>query len=398
MKPIRHFTTRAAIYGLFLWPLVAGPSPCHANDSAFSGVSGTPKPLKGEHRSIAMQSEKVSIVASSSSYDTVVDFIFRNDGAATSVQMGFPESSYGDVAAVKNSTFLKFDTYVDGHKVVARRIVTSGSDGDAGVEAYWLKTVAFARHQTRRIRVAYRSPMGGNTDWGSHNALVYAFTGKNWKGLVDRSDLEVRVTKPGLWITNPRFDYKPLAMTLESTPKEAIFRKTWRNWQAQGEFLFGLSAAVPFWMMDESRVSPAMVNSVQTVRVGPVPTELPQNAELPDGFTRNGVHYIALSQLQSRLAYFADDLEKYRKTQVKTGLTWDGKTRQAQLVAGAKALPFSPNTPVEPGGTRPIFLKGLYGDSLYVPLDAVAKKLGIAYTIDSSKRLFKLSRGTWTGQ
>jgi hypothetical protein len=257
MKPTRRFTTRAAICGLFLWPQIVGVSPCHANDSAFSGVSGTPKPLKGEHRFIAMQSEKVLICASSSTYDTVVDFVFRNDGGATSVQMGFPESSYGDVAAVKKSTFLSFDTYVDGRKVAAQRIVTSGSDGEGGVEAYWLKTVTFARHQTRRVRVAYRSPMGGNTDWGSHNALVYAFTGKNWKGLVDRSDLEVRVAKPGLWITNPRFDYKPLEMTLESTPKAAIFRKTWRNWQAQGDFLFGLTAAVPFWMMDKDRVCAA---------------------------------------------------------------------------------------------------------------------------------------------
>jgi hypothetical protein len=91
-------------------------------------------------------------------------------------------------------------------------------------------------------------------------------------------------------------------------------------------------------------------------------------------------------------------LEKYRKSKVKVEMFWKEKPRQATLVAGAKTLRFSPDTATEPGGARPIFLNGIYGGSLYVPLDAVAKKLGIEYVLDPNKRLFKLSRGTWTGQ
>jgi hypothetical protein len=395
MTPSRRFATNATLCGLLLWPLAA-ISPCHANDSAFSGVGGTPKPLRGEHRSIVMQSEKVSIVANDATYDTVVDFVFRNDGRATSVQMGFPESSYGDVSADKKSTFLSFATYVDGRKVAARRIVTSGGEG--GTEAYWLKTVTFGPRQTRRIRVAYRSPMGGTTEWGTHSALSYVFTGQNWKGKVDRSDLEVRITKPGLWIGLPKFDYKPLEMTQENTPQATIFRKTWRNWQAEGGLLFGLTPAVPFWMMDRGVLSEQTVLQSITFRVGPVPQELPINAEAPHAFTRDNVTYISLSHLQRRLDGFSYSLEQYRKIKVKTSLGWNEKARLATLHVGAKTLTFSPNTPVTPGGPRPILLPGAYGKTLFVPLAPVAKTLGLEYSVDSSKRLFDLRRGNWIGQ
>lgn len=399
MKPTRRFTTNAILSGLLLWPLAASPSLCHANDSAFSGVSGTPKPLRGEHRSIVMQSEKVVVTADDSHYDTVVDFVFRNDGGATSVQMGFPESSYGDVSADTKSTFLSFSTYVDGRKVAARRIVTSGGEGFGGTEAFWLKTVTFAPRQTRRIRVAYRSPMGGDTEWGTHSSLVYDFTGKNWKGKVERSELEVHITKPGLWIAYPRFDYKRLAMKLDVTTNEAVFSKTWRNWEAQGSFLFGLTPTVPFWMMDKGITNNQRVLSTTTFRVGPVPKELPSQAEAPHGFTRDNVTYISLSQLKRCLDGFTYNLEKYRGLKVATSLNWNGKTQITTLRAGNKTLSFSPDKPVVPGGKSPILLPDRYGGStLFVPLDAVARTLGLEYTIDSSKRLFELKRGNWTGQ
>ncbi|RYG69666.1 hypothetical protein EON80_09365 [bacterium] len=398
MKPSRRFAINATLCGLLLWPLVTRPSICHANDSAFSGVSGTPKPLKGEHRSIVMQSEKVAITANGDNYDTVVDFIFRNDGPATSVQMGFPESSYGDVEATKKTTFLSFATYVDGRKVEAKRIVTSGSDADGGVEAFWLKTVTFGARKSRRIRVAYRSPMGGTTEWGVRNALTYDFTGKNWKGKVDRSDLEVRIAKPGLWIGYPKFDNKPIAMTLETTPKEAVFRKTWRNWEAQGYFMFGLTPAVPFWMMDRTILGADTILKATTFRVGPVPSELPVGAEAPHAFKRDDVIYISLSHLQTRLSYFQDDLAKYRNIKVDLNLAWNPATRVATLRAGRRTFKFSPETPVFDSGKRPILLDAQYGKTLYVPLAAVSKALGLEYTIDSSLRLFEIRRGTWNGQ
>jgi hypothetical protein len=363
-----------------------------ANDSAFSGTSGTPKLMRGEHRQIAMQSEKIVITADDKFYDTTVDFVFRNDGGAANVQMGFPESSYGDVEAGTKSTFVRFETAVDGRRVPAKRLVVNG-DQEQGFESYWLKTVRFAPRQTRRVRVSYRSPMGGTTDWGTRNALVYAFTGQNWKGKVKRSDLEIRVKQPGLWIGLPLWDYKALPMTVETQPNVAIFRKTWRNWQAQGNFSFGLTRAVPFWMLDRDSLglSPQILTGATTFRVGPVPADLPQNAQNPPAFMRGGKGYIALSHLTRRLDDFADNLGKYRKSRPVVHLKWDATTG-SRLQAGKQILEF------KKGQSDTILLGNDGYPTLYVPLEATAQKLGLTYVLEPEKRSFSLSRGTWTGQ
>ncbi|PQV62585.1 hypothetical protein B1R32_12823 [Abditibacterium utsteinense] len=369
----------------FLWNSTKNEA--RANDSAFSGVSGTPKPMKGEHRSIAMQSEKIVIVADTKGTSTTVDFVFRNDGGKTSVQMGFPESSYNDGELKGKSAFLRFATSIDGKKVAARRIVVSSESPET--EAFWLKTVDFAPRQTRRVRVEYRSPWGGTTEWGTHRALVYNFTGQNWKGKVERSDLEIRVVSPGLWIGLPLFDGAPIPMALTSSSDAGIFRKTWRNWQAQGTFIFGLTRAVPFWMLDKNTISnsmnvPARLKNAATFRVGKVPENLPRDAETPDAFTRNGATYISLSHLKRRLEDWTNDLD----------LKWNEKTRVSTLRVGQKSLHFSPNTPLAETPLRPILLRGEYDSTLYVPLAPVAKTLGLNFKLDPKNRLFELNSGT----
>lgn len=378
-----------------------------ANDSAFSGVSGTPKPMRGEHASIAMQSERILIVADAKGYSTDVTFVFRNSGGKTKVQMGFPESSSGDTDPKGKSAFLRFATFVDGRRVAAKREVMDGEAPE--MEAYWLKTVEFAPHQTRHVRVAYRSPWGGTTMWGTHSALIYDFTGENWKGKVEHSDLEIRVASPGLWLGLPLFDQQPLAMSFESAPlsgepKVAIFRKTWHNWQAQGTFMFGLNRAVPFWMQERTDLGSAMATApmlrvARTFRIGAVPAELPQNAENPPAFTRGGVDYLSLSHLERRLDGFAYDLEKNRGFRPKVALTWNDKTRTVTLVAGAKTLFFAPDAPIEGTKAPSILLHGQYDEStLYVPAESITKRLGLTFKADRPHRLFELGRGTWTGK
>lgn len=380
--------------------------PACANDSAFSGVGGTPRPMRGEHRSIGMESEKIVIRADAKGYSTDVDFVFVNHGGKTSVQMGFPESSYENGDAEHKTVFLRFATFVDGRKVVAKRVIPS--QGGPETEAYWLKTVDFGLRQTRRVHVSYRSPWGGNTEWGTRTALVYDFTGKNWRGLVERSELEIRVADAGLWLAAPRFNNQPLAMSFEvlpikGTPREAIFRKTWRNWQAQGGFMFGLTRMVPFWMLDRANSgpmqgSPQTLATMRTFRIGNVPAALPSNVEVPPAFRRGGVDFISLNHLERRLDEFAADLEKYRGTKPKIAVQWDAKTRVTTLTAGVQTLAFAPDSPFQGTSTRPILLRGVDGDSLYVPLAAVAKNLGLSCATDAKSRFFDLNRGSWTGK
>lgn len=385
-----------------LFPFLFCPI-ARANDSAFSGVSGTPKPMRGEHSAIAMQSEKIVITADAKGYSTDVEFVFRNDGPKTSVPMGFPENSYNDGPDKKGeSAFLRFATAVDGRKIPAKRVVMS--DNEQGIEAYWVKSVDFGPKQTRRVRVSYRSRWGGDTGWGTRRALIYDFTGKNWKGLVERSDLEIRVTSPGLWVGVPMFANKPLAMALDSTPQRAVFRKSWRNWQAQGSFLFGLSRAVPFWMLDRAGTSSSMgdaalAQSASTFRIGAVPAALPQNADNPPAFTRDGVAYVELKHLQRRLDGFASDLKKQGQPQPAVDVKWDAATRRSVLRAGRQTLSFAPGVALEGTSARPILLRGQSGENtVYVPLAPVATRLGLQFSADAKHRLFSLGRGTWTGR
>lgn len=72
-----------------------------ANDRAIVGRGGTWKPLQGEHASIRMVSERVRVDVYEKYYDVQASFVFRNEGPATTVTMGFPESGGGDVDPAK---------------------------------------------------------------------------------------------------------------------------------------------------------------------------------------------------------------------------------------------------------------------------------------------------------
>lgn len=223
----------------------AGSTPSFANDSAITGVSGTPGNMKvvqlaGEHRSIRMVRETVAITVFQTDYVTDARFEFHNDGAATTVKMGFPESGSGDVDGRewrKQTSFKSFRTWVDGRETKARRLLASGQG--AGFEAFWIKTVAFKRGQTRHVRVLYRSSIGGS---GYGDFVSYDFTGGNWKGRVAQSDLSVQLTAPGRYIVGAYYGETP-------RPKEwrkgNTFHFRWRNWQAQTGFSLRYLAELP---------------------------------------------------------------------------------------------------------------------------------------------------------
>src|SRR5688500_15311611 len=69
-----------------------------ANDSVIVGIGGSLQPLEGEHKSICMVREHVRmIILPGYTYRVTADFVFHNDGPATTVMMGCPESGGGDV-------------------------------------------------------------------------------------------------------------------------------------------------------------------------------------------------------------------------------------------------------------------------------------------------------------
>jgi len=210
-----------------------------ANDSAISGTSGTPgnlkaKALAGEHKTVRMVSEQIEMRVGHDDYVTDARFVFHNSGPATTVRMGFPEGAGGDSdfeQIKKKTSFKEFETWVDGKRIKATRMISSVQNEEFDFDAFWVKSVRFARNQTRNVRVRYRSELGSTSD--SSQYVFYDFTGGNWKGKVDESTLKLTFTVPGTYKIFPDNDAADKPFRRE-TNDEIFFR--WRNWQAQEAF------------------------------------------------------------------------------------------------------------------------------------------------------------------
>jgi hypothetical protein len=222
------------VFILFFHAMSAG-----ANDSAIDVVGGTFQPLKGEHKSIRMLREHVRMtILPDYRYRVTVDFVFHNDGPATRVLMGFPETGYGaDMEPShykRGSGFRRFATWVDGHRVKARYVFHGGHY--EAYEAHWVKRVRFARGQTRRIRVRYSTEWGGDSTGGFF--ADYNFTGGNWRGEVEESLVTVTFLVPGTHSVRGRFserDDRNRVRVSEHRRGNRFFYR-FRHWEAEGDF------------------------------------------------------------------------------------------------------------------------------------------------------------------
>ncbi len=392
---------------LLLGVLALLPFAARANDSSFEGVGGTMRPTKGENQSVRMKSEVVVLTAGKEDFSTRADFVFGNEtDQSQTVPMGFPEGNFGDVSAggpLGRSGFKGFATWVDGNRVVAKRTVLKDADS-SGFDTYWLKTVVFAPRQTRRVRVEFRSPYGGNTNWGYTRAMSYAFTGKNWRGKVGESKLEVRLTQPGLWrAVASGQDEKVLPMSLQSDARGATFRRTWKNWEADESFLFGLERAVPFWRKDtggndSGAVTMATVAATQTVRVGPKPKTLESTDGFPaDGFSRGGVLYVGVDHLANRLETWGyDEKPRRRVNLILPANGFDLSAGKSRLQGREGATTMRVNGSLLELGAPIVAIPRSGTRLFYVPIAPVARKLGWQVAL-RGERLFTLTRGSWRG-
>lgn len=160
-----------------------------ANDTVLTGVGGVWKPLKGEHRHVRMVAERVTVKLPKGEVQT--RFVFENDGPATTVTIGFPESSYSPNADTRADVtrFGYFRTWVDGRQVPSKRVVTPQSD-ECVFEAFWVREVRFAAGQRRVIVNRYKGGLGELST--GDRTFHYSFaTGANWKGPIERAEVVV---------------------------------------------------------------------------------------------------------------------------------------------------------------------------------------------------------------
>lgn len=125
-------------------------------------------------------------------------FTFRNEGAATSARIGFPDV-FGNAEASDEprSVYKSFASYVDGKRVPTKFVTTSNPNN------WQVKTVRFGKGQTRKVRNTYRVNLGLYTLSGSirgheqmRNIAEYIVsTGRSWKGNIGSTKVIFEFTK-----------------------------------------------------------------------------------------------------------------------------------------------------------------------------------------------------------
>jgi len=320
-------------------------------------------------------------------YRAMILYSFRNDGSATSVTMGFPESGGGtDFNADdfrQESGLFHFHTWLDGRRVKAvRRIESLGEY----CKANWVTTVSFARHQQRTVRVTYVA-----TSYDCQNSkyneqgVEYDFTGGHWKGVVGESDLRVSFHLPGTYIVEADYPLTQQANTL--------FHR-WKNWQATevGGFAYYPTRADGMVLRHASDKTSYCFISTRCKGTEP--------PDAPAIIKTHGVMFISLPQLHD---FF--DSGTTAKTLPHAELNWDEHKRAATfIVAGHTLQVMVNNRTMRVDGHRDVILParpflnaGIDGTNwfkgcfIYIPLRPIVRVLGCKAKIDSIHRVVTLT-------
>ncbi len=160
-----------------------------ANDAAVRGVGGAVAPMDS-HPSIRMVREKVDARIGRDDVKVRCEFVFKNEGPATTVKMGFPEWSWGDSARpIVTTEFKSFKSWVDG-KPVGTKLIPSAKGQSMEYEAWHVKDVRFGANQTRTVVDECISSLGGDSMGASFFSYVLR-TGKSWKGKIGKAVVTV---------------------------------------------------------------------------------------------------------------------------------------------------------------------------------------------------------------
>lgn len=179
-----------------------------ADDSASQMIAGGTLQLMDEHTSIKMVSEDVDIkLGEAVAYDwrayVRCQFIFRNDGPATDVWMGFPEkcAAGGDSSAIDR--LMGFKSWVDGQPMALKYVKSSKNEKGGDIKdykAWYVKKVHFDAGQTRRVVDVYSAYLGyvaEQTSFSTSSIVYILQTGRNWKGPIGKAVINVDVSTAG---------------------------------------------------------------------------------------------------------------------------------------------------------------------------------------------------------
>jgi len=176
-------------------------------DDADISFGGSPRMLSGK-TTVVMQSEVVTMTVGADDVDVDCRFVFRNDGPACTVRMGFPDSGRGgsdpseiesETGRKSNGTFRSFTSYVDGKRVST----TIDRDGESKGNLWHVKVVHFNRGQTVNVRDVYRTIVSSQVNvspgyqGGNFSTFYVLRTGASWAGKIGRAEVVVHMKRPG---------------------------------------------------------------------------------------------------------------------------------------------------------------------------------------------------------
>lgn len=177
------------------------------NDSSVVGLGGTVTALEN-NTTVRMVSEQVDINYTTRKIQT--NFIFKNEGPATKVLMGFPEEGDGDIQVPNSKTpsyFEKFESWVDGVKTKCELWIGERNSDEQFYKQWWTKTVEFKAGQTRRVANNYITQYGSNT-YGIKWLSYVLGTGKPWAGKIGSAKVIADISglkKGTFFVTQPKF-------------------------------------------------------------------------------------------------------------------------------------------------------------------------------------------------
>ncbi|HEY3298665.1 MAG TPA: hypothetical protein VGK34_08430 [Armatimonadota bacterium] len=177
---------------LFLTVLILGSVPTYADDGSYSESGGGAASPMTPNSSIRMVRERIDIRLGQKGAVVKCVFVFKNEGAACSVQMGFPESQRAIGEGSLSGGLDHFVSFVDGKTAkVTHRFPPEGHSFDNNQRrdytSWYVKTVKFTAGQTRTVEDDYFSRYGtsyylGGTDVPQELFRYVLVTGVTWKG------------------------------------------------------------------------------------------------------------------------------------------------------------------------------------------------------------------------
>lgn len=197
-----------------------------ANDTALS-VRGGLAGAMSEHPSIRMVTALITADLHNHYSLVQCEYLFRNEGPATTVSMGFPSlPGYGDVPDLEVAPELRdFRSWIDGKPVATRQVQQAKQEGEDARRRWYVKEVPFAPGQERKVRNSYRQP-NGHVSTGEQFLPYVLSTGASWHGPIGSVEVRVRWAEGWYWEPHPDREEE---VSWQSQPDPGEYRWTATN-------------------------------------------------------------------------------------------------------------------------------------------------------------------------